>query len=68
MAYKVVGADENGHFPPRVQTALNATYVPRSSSQIGLDTDGVPYFSSALDFASAVPVLTDTDGVPYFNA
>lgn len=49
-------------------TALNATYVPRASSQIGVDTDGVPYFSNALDFASAVPVLTDTDGVPYINA
>lgn len=27
MPYKPVGADENGHFPPRVQTALNATYA-----------------------------------------
>lgn len=27
MPYKPVGADENGKFPPRVQTALSATYV-----------------------------------------
>jgi hypothetical protein len=27
MAYKPVGADEDGHFPPRVQAALGATYV-----------------------------------------
>lgn len=30
MPYKPVGADENGEFPPRVQTALNATYVPKT--------------------------------------
>jgi hypothetical protein len=29
MPYKPVGADENGHLPPRVQTALNATFVPK---------------------------------------
>lgn len=29
MAYKPVGADEAGHFPPRVTTALNATFVPK---------------------------------------
>jgi len=28
MTYKPVGADETGHFPPRVTAALNATYVP----------------------------------------
>jgi hypothetical protein len=27
MAYKVVGADEDGHFPPRVEAALSATFV-----------------------------------------
>jgi len=27
MAYKVVGADEDGHFPPRVEAALSATYL-----------------------------------------
>jgi hypothetical protein len=27
MAYKPVGADDNGKFPPRVQAALAATYV-----------------------------------------
>ena len=27
MVYKPVGADEAGHFPPRVTAALNATYV-----------------------------------------
>lgn len=50
------------------QTALTATYVPRGSTQVGLDTDGVPYFSDTLAFTAAVPVLTDTDGVPYINA
>jgi YD repeat-containing protein len=29
MAYKVVGADEDGHFPPRVEAALSATFVPK---------------------------------------
>lgn len=28
MAYKPVGVDENGKFPPRVETALSATYGP----------------------------------------
>lgn len=32
MAYKVVGADEDGHFPPRVEEALSATYAPVSGS------------------------------------
>jgi hypothetical protein len=27
MVFKPVGVDENGHFPERVTTALNATYV-----------------------------------------
>jgi hypothetical protein len=57
-------------------TALSATildlgnenFVPKGSTQVGLDTDGVPYFSDALAFTDAVPVLTDTDGVPYFDA
>lgn len=47
MAYKPVGADENGKFPPRVQTALNATYAPKgfaSPRQVG---DGL---SGALDY------------------
>jgi lysophospholipase L1-like esterase len=29
MAYKPVGADEDGHFPPRVEAALSATFVPK---------------------------------------
>jgi len=29
MPYKPVGADETGHFPPRVETRLNATFVPK---------------------------------------
>lgn len=29
MAYKPVGVDENGMFPPRVQTALSTTYASR---------------------------------------
>ena len=47
-------------------TALSATFVSMSQAQIGLDTDGAPYFASGLAFADAVPVLTDTDGVPYY--
>jgi hypothetical protein len=27
MVFKPVGVDENGHFPERVKTTLNATYV-----------------------------------------
>ena len=27
MTYKVVGADEDGRFPPRVESHLSATYV-----------------------------------------
>lgn len=30
MAYKPVGADENGKFPPRVETALAATFAAKS--------------------------------------
>ena len=47
---------------------LSATYIPRGLTQVGLDTDGVPYFSDALEFTEAVPLLTDVDGVPYFGA
>lgn len=32
MAYKPVGADENGNFPPRVVTKLNSTYAPVTGS------------------------------------
>jgi hypothetical protein len=39
-----------------------------AQAQVGIDTDGVPYFASGLAFADAVPILTDTDGVPYINA
>jgi hypothetical protein len=49
-------------------TALNATYVSMAQAQVGIDSDGVPYFASGLAFADAVPILTDTDGVPYINA
>lgn len=37
MAYKVVGADEDGHFPPRVEAALDATYAPVSLGTTKLD-------------------------------
>lgn len=40
MAYKPVGADENGKFPPRVQTALNATYVTYVDDVTGLPLVG----------------------------
>lgn len=36
MAYKPVGADENGKFPPRVEAALAGSYVRFE------DTDGNP--------------------------
>ena len=59
----------DGNLPDRLQdAALSATYVPRSLTQIGLDNDGAPYFSDALEFSAAVPILTDTDGVPYISA
>lgn len=32
MAYKPVGADENGKFPPRVEAALSATYGPAAQA------------------------------------
>jgi hypothetical protein len=53
---------------PLTLAAANAAFIPKASSQIGLDADGVPYFSDTLAFTDAVPVLTDTDGVPYINA
>lgn len=40
MAYKPVGADENGQFPPRVETALAATYVTYVDSVTGLPLVG----------------------------
>jgi hypothetical protein len=40
MAYKVVGADEDGHFPPRVEAALSATYVTFVDSVTGLPLVG----------------------------
>ena len=40
MAYKPVGADENGHFPPRVEAALSATYVTYVDSVTGLPLIG----------------------------
>ncbi len=42
-----------------------AQFVLRSESLIGVDVDGVPYFSTGLSFDEAVPLLLDTDGVPY---
>jgi hypothetical protein len=40
MAYKPVGADEDGHFPSRVEAALNATYVTFVDSVTGLPLVG----------------------------
>lgn len=40
MAYKPVGADENGKFPPRVEAALSATYVTYVDSVTGLPLVG----------------------------
>ncbi len=36
-----------------------------TATHVGIDTDGVPYFSEELAFSDAVPVIADTDGVPY---
>jgi hypothetical protein len=32
MVYKMVGVDAAGHFPPRVEAALNATYGPAAQA------------------------------------
>jgi hypothetical protein len=42
MTYKPVGADENGHFPPRVATALDGTYGRNSLIWSPPGTSGVP--------------------------
>lgn len=47
---------------------LTTTFVSRVQAQVSLDTDGVPYFSDATAFGSAIPILSDTDGVPYLAA
>jgi hypothetical protein len=36
-----------------------------ATSNVGVDTDGVPYFNSG---ATGATIAADTDGVPYFTA
>jgi hypothetical protein len=59
MAYKVVGADENGHFPPRVQTALNATYATKNVVE-KIDSAGT---HTAATFAVRLDANGDVDAL-----
>ncbi|QFG08694.1 hypothetical protein PBI_INGRID_19 [Arthrobacter phage Ingrid] len=45
MAYKPVGVDESGKFPPRVQKALTDTFVTKP---IGIQNGQVPIWDSTL--------------------
>jgi len=48
-----------------VAYTLSTSYVRLDQVGIGIDTDGVPYYSNGLAYQDARPILVDTDGVPY---
>ena len=48
MAYKPVGADENGHFPPRVEAALSAT----------IGTEAIPRWKATTAYTAGAKVLS----------
>lgn len=45
--------------------ALASRYARIEQVMVGVDEDGIPYFSAGIAFKDATPVLSDTDGVPY---
>ena len=60
MAYKPVGADENGKFPPRVEAALSATFASKAQgakadAAIPAAEKGVASGVATLDGAGLVP-------------
>lgn len=61
MTYKPVGADENGHFPPRVNTALNVTFTPANPTlTVTYNTDGS--VASTVDNGVTTTFTYNTDG------
>lgn len=57
MPYKPVGADETGHFPPRVTAALNATILDK------IKTDSVPKWKATTAYLAGDKVVSPSGDV-----